>query len=304
MKKLCMGFLIVSLLATATVMSDAAEVKAERNYFFCEAEDAVYEKGSIAEMPLDGAYGPEGKTLFFSYPGDSKWHDLGTGEDNPALKMTFQIPEDGTYYLWFRVFHMSGNDDSVYYSVDGGEQWERQSFYNLDYPVEWDDECGFMKLYWGKGVKLRGSDPFVGNPLSLKKGTVGLQIKFREVFAGASLYLDKVMLTDDPDYTPNKTAGDPENDIYPESGTDSTEPPQSIPNTGEAVTSAPTSSSRVTSPDETVTTIPASKGTEGNLPGDGAERKKSAILYILTALVGAAAGFVAGRATKKSKAVR
>lgn len=220
MKKLTVILLMLALLASTMSFAafadanDAATKKEGKNYLFAEFENADYRKeGNINVNSMPGeAYGANSEAIYFEYPADSKWHDLGTADDNPAVKLKFTIPADGQYYIWFRGLHTSANDDSIYYSVDGGKTWERQSFWAKEYDVDWDPECGFYQFYWLKNVKLVGSNPFEFYPVSLKKGEFEIQVKFREVFGGASIYLDKIMITDDADFNPNKVGFDPEFD--------------------------------------------------------------------------------------------
>jgi hypothetical protein len=101
-------------------------------------------------------------------------------KENPVGKVTlkFEIPKDGTYYIYPRTWWKDGCGNSFGMSVDGGE------------PISVTDST-YEAWHW---IRLSRRGSALPRPFKLKKGKHTLTFVNREDHAR----LDQVYITDDP----------------------------------------------------------------------------------------------------------
>ena len=105
MKRIICSILMAALLAV-TVM--AADVPFTQFY-------------KAADLPLDGS--AIGTTTFAGSINDKvlTCNEKGDDASGTGVTFTFTVPEDGAYTIWGRVYYPSQSNNSIHYSVDGGE---------------------------------------------------------------------------------------------------------------------------------------------------------------------------------------
>src|SRR5690606_35045101 len=102
--------------------------------------------------------------------------------DGSAL-YSVDIPREGTWYAFARMFYYSsGQKNSFFMTLNGNQQ------------VLGDDDSKYDKWHWAgyKGTKI--------NLGILKAAKYDLRISARE--PGLTLWVDQIVLTDDPNYSP------------------------------------------------------------------------------------------------------
>lgn len=201
--KLFTAFSLAILLATTVFSAE---------FVFIEAESGKMD--SMSEVADAEAYG--GKYIT-------------SGDVEESADYTFEIPKDGKYTAWFRVYATSDTDNSIFFSVDGDTYNDEDSQWIFDfreaseYEVSPDekyldpdynnaDVC-YDRWYWIRmSYRDASADPvtrFNTKLYDFTAGTHTLHIQARE--AGGRI--DKFFFTDDLDYNPNNVTGDPEAEI-------------------------------------------------------------------------------------------
>jgi hypothetical protein len=119
----------------------------------------------------------------------------GENTDSPETEASyeFSIPDDGTYYLWARLYGPDDESDAIYIGIDGS--WDRV------YPAEQGE------YIWTRVGPERDSTGKYG--VSLSSGGHEVHVGHAELYAR----LDALFITDDWDAQPDDTdepADDPD----------------------------------------------------------------------------------------------
>jgi hypothetical protein len=119
MKRIITSIVLAAVMALSTMAADVPFIE------FHKATDMALEGSAFAAVKYDGSVND--KVLVCNEKGDDA---SGTG-----FTFKFTVPEDGNYTIWGRVFYPSQSNNSIHYSVDGGQSliW--------DFPDE-DDSAG------------------------------------------------------------------------------------------------------------------------------------------------------------------
>lgn len=141
---------------------------------------------------------------------------------------TFSVPTTATYHAWVRVNTASSAADSMYVSIDSapvtatthifdmGEQYNCPAASNPDeYSSWWGIGWQWVTLK-DRSQNCRGTTtvpgyekadtPGAGGGFTLTAGQHTMQFINREVSSGDSAWIDYVIVTSDPNFTPNDSA--------------------------------------------------------------------------------------------------
>ena len=206
---------LASILTCATLFLCAFFVMAADAPFalFIPAESVKIDGSSISMVNADGAI--DGKAITCTEKADDAFGD--------GFTLTFTVPADGDYIIWGRVFYPSISNNSLHYSVDGGDGkiWDFvdedaetspcykswQYFYLTD-RVEGDYDDETMYGPWTIENSQWRHTPHI---LPLKAGEHSIHFTGRE----ADWLIDEFIITslEIEDYDPNAC---PENKYYAE----------------------------------------------------------------------------------------
>lgn len=166
---------------------------------FLEAEDCIL----TGYTAVDGNKGSVGKMI------------SSTTADADKFIVSFDVPADGRYVLWLKVWHLSQGDNSLKYNYDGTERVfdfdELAGIEDPTYPM-------FGNWYW-IAINERGTEPLANGfsewgeanssvrhtpvYLDLKKGANSIELISRE----AGHFIDQIIITDDLAYDPGNVPG-------------------------------------------------------------------------------------------------
>ncbi|MBQ8400795.1 MAG: hypothetical protein IJX14_02590 [Clostridia bacterium] len=105
MKRIITSIVLAAVLAISTMAADVPYT------VFYKATDLALEGSAFAATTADGTVND--KVLICNESGENA---SGTG-----ATFTFTVPEDGAYTIWGRVYYPSQSNNSIHYSVDGGD---------------------------------------------------------------------------------------------------------------------------------------------------------------------------------------
>ena len=198
-KRFILVLLTVCVLSLSLCFNVSAKTAAETFILFIEAEDCVMDGYTI----VDGNAGAVGKMITTDTPNEQ------------FFTVNFTVPADGRYTVWFKVWHTSQGDNSVFFELDGEEH-----VFDFDENAGADDLEYFMlnRWYWAEICK-RGSEPLQNGwsewgeannqcrhtpiELNLKAGANSMTFKSRE----AGHFIDQIIITDNLDYNPADVPG-------------------------------------------------------------------------------------------------
>ena len=198
MRKIFAFALAIFMLATLT-LAVTAKPAADTYMKFIEAEDCELDGYTVT----DGGAGVVGKAIICDTPNDQ------------AFTVKFNVPADGQYTIWMKVWHVNLSDNSLLYDYDGEEL-----VFDFDEDAGKDapDYFMFNRWYWME-INQRGTEPLENGwsewgeansqcrhtpvVLNLKAGDNSFTFRARE--AGHSI--DQIIITDDMDYNPADVAG-------------------------------------------------------------------------------------------------
>ena len=166
---------------------------------FLEAEDCAPDGYAV----VDGNNGCVGKMIASEVPDEDKF------------TVSFDVPADGQYVLWMKVWHLSQSDNSLKYTYNGAELVfdfdELAGIEDPTYPM-------FGNWYW-IAINERGTEPLANGwsdwgeangqcrhtpvYLDLKKGANSIEFIARE----AGHFIDQIIITDDLAYDPGNVPG-------------------------------------------------------------------------------------------------
>ena len=209
MKRILCSILTVILLAVTVTAADAPYT------VFYKAADLALDGTAIAPTTFAGSIND--KVLTCNEKGDNA---SGTG-----FTFTFTVPEDGDYVIWGRVFYPSQSNNSIHYSVDGGDSlvWDfpdeddtpgetdpalmpacygSWQYFYLTYRMDGTFTDTNMQGWWSIENNQWRHAP---NVLSLKAGEHSIHFVGRET----GWYIDEFVVTElaIEDYDPNYYAG-------------------------------------------------------------------------------------------------
>ena len=198
MKK--MFFILIAIIVIASLaMSVSAKSAQETFMLFLEAEDCAL----TGYTAVDGNKGAVGKMI------------SSTVKDEDKFTVSFDVPSDGQYVLWLKVWHLSQGDNSLKYNYNGTELVfdfdELAGIEDPTYPM-------FGNWYW-IAINERGTEPLANGwsewgeansqvrhtpvYLDLKKGANSIEFISRE----AGHFIDQIIITDDLAYDPGNVPG-------------------------------------------------------------------------------------------------
>jgi hypothetical protein len=187
-------FVIISLAAAVS-----AKTAQETFMLFLEAEDCTLDGYTI----VDGNKGAVGKMI------------TSAVKDTDKFTVSFDVPADGQYVLWMKVWHLSQSDNTLKYVYNGSELVfdfdELAGIEDPTYPM-------FGNWYW-IAINERGTEPLANGwsewgeansqcrhtpvYLDLKKGSNSIEFISRE----AGHFIDQIIITDDLTYDPGNVPG-------------------------------------------------------------------------------------------------
>lgn len=190
MKKLFITLAVLTAVILSVFPVSAADVPWIN---FLEAEGCLLDSGGAVEVvEADGAIG---KALTcVEKQGDA---------DGDGFTFTFDIPEDGSYTVWGRVYYPSQSNNSLHYSVDGGDSlvWDfadeddaATACYNSwqYFYLTYREEGSFDEVYpYGSWSVENGCWRHSPNYLTLTKGSHSIHFTGRE----DGWYLDQFVVT-------------------------------------------------------------------------------------------------------------
>lgn len=187
------------MVIASLAMPVSAKTAQETFMLFLEAEDCTL-SGYTA---VDGNKGSVGKMI------------SSVVKDEDKFTVSFDVPADGQYVLWLKVWHLSQGDNSLKYNYDGTERVfdfdELAGIEDPTYPM-------FGNWYW-IAINERGTEPLANGwsewgeanssvrhtpvYLDLKKGANSIEFISRE----AGHFIDQIIITDDLTYDPGNVPG-------------------------------------------------------------------------------------------------
>ncbi len=196
MKRIILALTLAVTLALSTAAADVPFTQ------FIPAESVVLDDGPMTLVDLDGSI--NGKVLTCTEKAD----DVSA----PGFTFKFTVPEDGEYTIWGRVFYPSVSNNSLHYSVDGGDAliWDfpdeddgavcynSWQYFYLTFREDGVFEDTNMYGYWTIENNQWRHAP---NVLSLKAGEHTIKFAGRE----AGWFIDEFVVTELPaaEYDPN-----------------------------------------------------------------------------------------------------
>lgn len=198
MKKLFLVLIAVFIMASLTV-SVFAKTAQETFMLFIEAEDCILNGYTV----VDGNKGAVGKMISSAV------------KDEDKFTVSFDVPADGQYRLWLKVWHLSQSDNSLKYNYNGSEL-----VFDFDELAGVEDpEYPMMGNWYWIAINERGTEPLANGwsewgeanssvrhtpvYLDLKKGANAIEFIARE----AGHFIDQVIITDDLTYDPGDVPG-------------------------------------------------------------------------------------------------
>ncbi|MHB1151754.1 MAG: carbohydrate-binding protein [Eubacteriales bacterium] len=191
--------LIAIFIIASLAMSVTAKTAQETFMLFLEAEDCTLNGYTI----VDGNKGAVGKMI------------TSTVNNEDTFTVSFEVPADGQYVLWMKVWHLSQVDNSIKYNYNGSEL-----VYDFDEFAGTDDPTYSMygTWYW-MYINERGTEPLANGwsewgeansscrhtpvYLDLKKGANSIEFIARE----SGHFIDQIIITDDVTYDPGNVPG-------------------------------------------------------------------------------------------------
>jgi hypothetical protein len=149
---------------------------------------------SRAQTPGWGMNGP-GVSAEWSQGGESEWNSAAASADETraVLRHDAEVPRAGTYKIWVRYADWAGRDEPFTVSVtQQGREVLRHEFGARDL-VDRQDE---VSAYWGWAFTWDATPE-----AALAKGEARVSVEIERA-AGARRHVDCLLVTDDPDFTP------------------------------------------------------------------------------------------------------
>jgi hypothetical protein len=191
--------LLTAFLSAVLIIPVASKTAQETFMLFLEAEDCTLDGYTIE----NGNKGAVGKMI------------TSASKDTDKFTVSFDIPADGLYVIWMKVWHLSQSDNSLKYMYDGIERvFDFDELAGIE-----DPEYPMMGNWYWIAINERGTEPLANGwsewgeannqvrhtpvYLDLKKGANSIEFIARE----AGHHIDQIIITDDLAYDPGNVPG-------------------------------------------------------------------------------------------------